>query len=329
MSRCRCSCVEMRRFAARQCRVNMTASGNMSIVDARPETSQGIDVDQLILEIKKRPLLYTRAQTEYIQKVARQREWAEVCHALCKNFRQLSARKKREKVRQVQSKWFRLKQSFLRQSGYGVTKTVGRIRKHKQIQKLSFLIPTTPVMEVDTGAGATAVPVVSNNDDDLDLVMDTLKAAENNVPTASTSSENIATFAKENDIKKKTFFIPLPKIEEPKHDPIDENLHFALMLVPLLRGLNQDQRFYAWSNILNVIQKARELGPKKLSILQEELRYTDGEGPNLLQDLAYVQPEPERPVDEEPMFPAAHGRPTNEAGEIMYPETDTEDNEEA
>lgn len=97
MARCRCSCVEMRRFAARQCRVIMTDSGNMSIVDARPDTNQVIDVDQLICEIKKRPLLYTRAQTEYIQKVARQREWTEVCQALCKNFRQLSARKKREK----------------------------------------------------------------------------------------------------------------------------------------------------------------------------------------------------------------------------------------
>lgn len=97
MARCRCSCVEMRRFAARQCRVIMPDSGNMSIVDARPDTNQVIDVDQLICEIKKRPLLYTRAQTEYIQKVARQREWTEVCQALCKNFRQLSARKKREK----------------------------------------------------------------------------------------------------------------------------------------------------------------------------------------------------------------------------------------
>ncbi|XP_035452256.2 uncharacterized protein LOC118277529 [Spodoptera frugiperda] len=327
MARCRCSCVEMRRFAARQCRVIMTDSGNMSIVDARPDTNQVIDVDQLICEIKKRPLLYTRAQTEYIQKVARQREWTEVCQALCKNFRQLSARKKREKVRQVQSKWFRLKKTFLRQSGYGVRTTVGRIRKKKQIEKLSFLIPTTPVMEVDSGAGATAA--ANNNDDDLDLVMDTLKSEEANAPTASTSADNIAAFAKQHEVKKKPFFIPLPKIEEPKHEPIDENLHFALMLVPLLRALNQDQRFYAWSNILNILQKARELGPKKLSILQEELRYTDGEAPNLLQDLAYVQPDPEPPVDEEPMFPAAHGRPTNEAGEIMYPETDTEDNEEA
>lgn len=230
-------------------------------------------------------------------------------------------------VRQVQSKWFRLKKTFLRESGYGVRTTVGRIRKKKQIEKLSFLIPTTPVMEVDSGAGATAA--ANNNDDDLDLVMDTLKSEEANAPTASTSADNIAAFAKQHEVKKKPFFIPLPKIEEPKHEPIDENLHFALMLVPLLRALNQDQRFYAWSNILNILQKARELGPKKLSILQEELRYTDGEAPNLLQDLAYVQPDPEPPVDEEPMFPAAHGRPTNEAGEIMYPETDTEDNEEA
>ncbi|CAH0696340.1 unnamed protein product [Spodoptera exigua] len=317
----------MRRFAARQCFVNMTENGNMSIVDGRQVTNQVIDVDQLIHEIKKRPLLYTRAQTEYIQKVARQKEWADVCQALCKDFRQLSARKKRDKVRQVQSKWFRLKQSFLK--GYGVTRPVSKIKKQRQIHKLSFLIPSTPVMEVDTGAGTTASD--NNNEDELDLVMDTLaneKTEEINIPTASTSTENIATFAKENEVKKKPIFIPVPKIEEPKYDPIDENLHFALMLVPLLRGLNQDQRFYAWSNILNVVQKARELGPKKLSILQEELRYTDGEAPNLLQDLAYVQPEPEPPVDDEPIFPAAHGRPTNEAGEIMYPETDNEENDE-
>lgn len=49
-----------------------------------------------------------------------------------------------------------------------------------------------------------------------------------------------------------------------KHnDEVDEDKHFALMLVPMLRQLNDEQKHYAKIEILNVMRIARYLNPQQ------------------------------------------------------------------
>ncbi|XP_021197901.3 uncharacterized protein LOC110381819 [Helicoverpa armigera] len=280
------------------------------------DADKALNIELLISEIKQRPALYSNAQAEYLERMSKQKEWTEVCQALFKDWNKFSPRKKRDKVREVQTKWLKLKNSFLKSYG-GVRKMspLAKKKKHTHFNSMSFLIPSTSTQEDNN---------VDNNNEDEE---------SQEAPPLSTAERMVAEFSQMHEVKPTPYVVPVPQIQQPAHTPIDEHLNFALMLIPSLRQLTADQKFIAWTSIIEIIQKAGELG-KNISVLQDQLRYPtagpsgeQGQVPMVQLPPAPGTLEPEEP--EEPAFPASHGRPTNPQGEIMYPETDQEDLDEA
>ena len=180
-------------------------------------------------------------------------------------------------------------------------------KKRKNIfDSMTFLLEATAADDVDMGAYGVISANSNNINEGFAPIMDPLMPAPEIPILAMPSTSAVVSMSEPTQSHSAN---PNP------------NIHFSFMLVPLLNRLSQDKLYAVWPKILKVIQEAEEA--KKLQILQDELIYPPDVEPAALPEL---EPEPEATEEEEgPVYSCSHGRPKNPDGEIIYPETDHED----
>ncbi|XP_077296617.1 uncharacterized protein LOC143918551 [Arctopsyche grandis] len=201
-----------------------------------------LDIDHLILEVKKRPNLYDRKSNQFYNRSLKEKLWVEVCTNVVLNWNGFSDDEKEVLGKEVQKKWRNLKDCFTkeltRQRTYGQSK-----RKYVHYKELSFLIPYTqeqPTSSTSEGPVETEIQKID----------------------AETEKVGVDAFRR----YKKAF---LPKIKprgdtlveilnKQKKDELDEDRKFAQMLVPMFKNLNEDQKHYARIEILNALHTAKQ-----------------------------------------------------------------------
>lgn len=143
-----------------------------------------------------------------------------------------------------------------------------RKKKYKYFDKMTFLVPTLAETADD-------VNVDNNNDIPLNFSLDSVTSlGTQNEPSTSAQLPEISNInqsweiSQNNETGERDIFpintgqqnIKVIKLDIPKHDIVDENTHFALMLAPMMRKLNEEQRYLARCDILRIMRQANWVG---------------------------------------------------------------------
>ncbi|XP_050304654.1 uncharacterized protein LOC126742131 [Anthonomus grandis grandis] len=222
-----------------------------------------IDVELFITEVEERPALYNTKQKEYSDKNLKKKLWTELCEKFIENWNELGDKEKNEKGNELQKRWKNLRTCFKREydaqkniaSGSGAKKR----RKYLYFEQLLFLR--------DSIESRISYNSLEQGTDDV----------EDNTETREEESEaseatQLRTGAKTDHSRKKiyqkkthqkTYEESLLQILREKKDTeneIDEDKYFLLSLLPSLKKFNEDQKFIARTEILNVIRRVRMSG---------------------------------------------------------------------
>ncbi|XP_055638632.1 uncharacterized protein LOC129776800 isoform X1 [Toxorhynchites rutilus septentrionalis] len=210
--------------------------------------SQSLTVETSILdlieEVEQRPALYQKGLKEYSDANFKKKLWDEVCEAVVVGWNRLSAEDKINKGRDVQKKWANLRTCFRRelnaQKNTKPGKTSFMRRKYVYFEQLLFLLPymenrhTEGNLEEDNSQ--------ENVEDD-----------EAGGPSTSTP---IRQRKKRHNVSKHTDLdeILLKPFNETN---TDEDVNFAMSLVPSLQNLTPEEKLDAKIGILNVFKQIR------------------------------------------------------------------------
>ncbi|KDR08446.1 hypothetical protein L798_01970 [Zootermopsis nevadensis] len=182
------------------------------------------NIEELIEEVERRPTLYDKTIKDYANINVKRELWQEICSVVVPGWSELSPEKKTETGRDIQKKWQNLRSCFSRElraqeqtkSGQSASKR----RKYIYFEKLLFLLPTTETN------------VISDDDGDKEEGIDHVNEAENRAKS----------FTEEKRNKQKPFEESLLNNLSSRNTD-DENVHFALSLVPSLKKLGEDKNF--------------------------------------------------------------------------------------
>ncbi|XP_069670666.1 uncharacterized protein [Periplaneta americana] len=218
-------------------------SGNESSNDEL--SSSVVDVDKLILEVQKRPVLYNKTLEEYNNRSVKEKLWGEVCTNVVSNWIELSAKEKAAKgmCKEVQKRWKNLRDCFARELA-NQRKTVPgqsakKRRKYLHFDSLSFLLPSGEARP----SSSKITPSKKSNQE-----IEKHYTPQRTRKTSPTQTSQETSFLR-NILQSK------------QREEIDEDKSFALMLVPMLKRLNDEQKHYARIGILNVMRNAKNIQP--------------------------------------------------------------------
>lgn len=141
-------------------------------------------------------------------------------------------------------------------SGQGAKKR----RKYIHFDELLFLVPF--VMGRETSSNVSR----SENDEEQERSHGTSSNTKNVNSTNGSTVDELATPVRPSKSKKPvtSYEASLLNILKAKqNDEFNEDKHFALMLVPMLGQLNDEQKHYAKVGILNVMRNARYFNPQQ------------------------------------------------------------------
>lgn len=186
---------------------------------------------------------------------------------------------------EIQKKWKNLKDCFQREmaaqrnttSGQGAKKR----RRYVHFDELLFLVPFIKGRE-------TSCSIASNEND----VEQECFGASNNTKNV-TSVDEWTTPVRPNKSRSstKSYEAELLSILKSKQED-NEDKHFALMLVPMLGRLNDEQKHFAKVEILNVMRRAKYFRPQQPQPAYADPFQRPPSAPTLVQ-FAYGQTETE------------------------------------
>ncbi|XP_076030828.1 uncharacterized protein LOC143019011 [Oratosquilla oratoria] len=236
-----------------------------------------IDTERFILEVEKRPALYNRRLNESCDTNEKKRLWLELCEMFIENWNELSPAEKRDKGKDLQSKWKNLRTCFQRECNAQTSETPGprgkKRRKYMYFDQMLFLLPTSKDKE-------TAINVDSQNNDRENGNLEEMKngiegegfciaehESANFMHQATNANTTVSTTIGIHTRKTKSerpFEEQLLEILSEMKDrdkEIDEDKYFLLSLLPSFRKLNDDQKFFARCEFLNTLRQAQQLAP--------------------------------------------------------------------
>ncbi|KAG8324091.1 hypothetical protein J6590_100455 [Homalodisca vitripennis] len=218
-------------------------------------------------EVEKRPALYNKQLKEYSDRNIKEKLWTEVCGKVIENWNDLTSKEKKHKGTDVQKKWKNLKDCFLREiaaqrkttSGQGATKR----RKYIHFDALLFLVPFVKGRETISNISLNETDGYEpeqphDTSDDIQEGNSTARCSLG--INAQTERERRKNSKKQNANSYETSLLNILKARQ--SDEGNEDKHFALMLVPMLGKLNEEQKHYAKIEILNVMRQARNINPR-------------------------------------------------------------------
>lgn len=159
---------------------------------------------------------------------------------------------------ELKKRWKNLKDSFSREVLHEQRCRAGQTKKKKRkyfyYDNLSFLAPVISHRAIEVGVfDFVSVP---SNDSDIIETFDSEDGEDFSIEEED----------KDEDLKRKIpeFSVAnesdaLATTDDKNERVYDEDISFAEMLVPILKRLTDDQKFYAKTQILNVLQHAKEL----------------------------------------------------------------------
>ncbi|XP_057662534.1 uncharacterized protein LOC130902880 [Diorhabda carinulata] len=201
-------------------------------------------VENLIEEVEKRPALYKKSLKEYSDANMKKKLWEEVCEAVVVDWNSLSAEEKTNKGRDVQKKWANLRTCYRRelnaQKNTKSGQAANKRRKYVYFEQLLFLLPC---MENRLTEGNLEEENFLSNDEHDDQ-------AGSSTPTPIRQRKKRPNVPKQTDVDEAL----LKALNEPN---TDEDVNFALSLVPSLQSLTAEEKLDAKISILNVFKQIR------------------------------------------------------------------------
>ncbi|XP_056645842.1 uncharacterized protein LOC130451065 [Diorhabda sublineata] len=236
-------------------------------------------VENLIEEVEKRPALYKKSLKEYSDANMKKKLWEEVCEAVVVDWNSLSAEEKTNKGRNVKikileylceflfiylfiylqllhfviltrnrasgrNKWANLRTCFRRelnaQKNTKSGQAANKRRKYVYFEQLLFLLPC---MENRLTEGNLEEENFLSNDEHDDQ-------AGSSTPTPIRQRKKRPNVPKQTDVDEAL----LKALNEPN---TDEDVNFALSLVPSLQSLTAEEKLDAKISILNVFKQIR------------------------------------------------------------------------
>ncbi|XP_045504383.1 transcription factor Adf-1-like [Colias croceus] len=223
-----------------------------------------IDYDNLskniIIEVEKRPALYDKSLKQYKDRNIKARLWQEVYQNVCREWTNLSEADKKNKGSSIQKKWKNMKDCFAKElaahQGKSGQAAPPKKRKYVHFDSMLFLIPSMQKRETSSNIMSSVSPQDINVSSPASTQDRTLPAtAQNSQPQIALRKKNCS--GSNNSIDYEKQLLDILKEKQVHENEDDEEKNFALMLVPMLRKLNEDQKHYAKIEILNVLKKAR------------------------------------------------------------------------
>lgn len=198
----------------------------------------------LIEEIEKRPALYKKQLKEYSDINLKKELWEEVCEAVVPRWNERSAEDKMKEGREVQKKWANLRTCFRRELNAQKNTKSGQAaikrRRYVYFEQLLFLLSCVENRETDSNLTEENSPEIDEDDDEVG-------------PSTSTripKRKKRANLPKHTDLDEAL----LKALNEPR---VDEDINFALSLIPSLQNLTAEEKLDAKIGILNVFKQIR------------------------------------------------------------------------
>ncbi|KAL2716020.1 LOW QUALITY PROTEIN: flotillin-2 isoform X3 [Vespula squamosa] len=216
-----------------------------------------LDIEMFISEIEKRSAIYNTKLKEYSDKNLKKKLWIELCEKFVDNWNDLSTADKDEKNKQLQKKWKNLRTCFKREYDEQKSEMYGSggKKRHKYLyfDQLLFLRDFIESRKISSNSEST----ISNRNDIENVIEET---EDINHVSPVTSLKPTANVTKRKKISNNTFEESLLQMLREKNDEekeIDEDKYFLLSLLPSFRKLNEEQKFIARIEIMNVMRRLR------------------------------------------------------------------------
>ncbi|XP_063366319.1 uncharacterized protein LOC134654778 [Cydia amplana] len=212
-----------------------------------PVESEALPVDNkhIINEVAKRPALYDKTIKQYSDRNVKAKLWLEVYQNVCRDWHILTDTERKYRGNTIQKKWKNMKDSFAKelaaQEGKSGQAAPAKKKKYVHFDSMLFLIPSMKKRETTSNVSS---PTPTQHSE---AILSTASTPANN------SKEHLQSANNSTDYEQQLLDILRGKNDD------DEEKIFALMLVPMLRKLNDDQKHYAKVEILNVLKKAKTL----------------------------------------------------------------------
>ncbi|XP_050518311.1 uncharacterized protein LOC126892716 [Diabrotica virgifera virgifera] len=204
-------------------------------------------VVQLINEVEQRPALYKKSLKEYSDSNMRKKLWEEVCEAVFADWNELSVADKTKKGREVQKKWSNLRTCFRReltiQKNTKSRQAATKRRKYMYFEQLLFLLPYMENRNTEGNLEEEDNNFQENDEDD-----DQAGPSNSTTPIRKQKRLNASKTTNVDDA--------LVKALNESNGP-DEDVNFALSLVPSLQNLTPDEKLDAKIGILSVFKEIR------------------------------------------------------------------------
>ncbi|KAL4703631.1 hypothetical protein ACJJTC_007658 [Scirpophaga incertulas] len=182
----------------------------------------------LIEQVEKRPALYKKNLKEYSDVNVKKKLWEEVCEAVVPDWNELSAQEKTNQGRDIQKKWANLRTCFRRELNAQKNTKSGQAsvkrRKYVYFEQLLFLLPCMENRQTE-GNLNLAQDTTENEEDD-----------EETAPSASAPPRQKKTRVSKNTDLDEAILKALNQTN------VDEDVNFALSLVPSLKNLTADEK---------------------------------------------------------------------------------------
>ncbi|XP_026728334.1 uncharacterized protein LOC113494266 [Trichoplusia ni] len=233
------------------------------------ETPEEINVDVLISEIKKRPVLYNKNAGE-ISKEAKSVLWCEIGQALFKRWNVYKFNIKLERVREAQAKWKTLKEMFIKHRlSPRLMNAAGRIKKkYRYFEKMEFLVPLLENENNNDIATISSTAAVAGQLANLPSTSSAGMEPPVAVPGSSDAvNDNPGSLPNPNGNQLQPVSVQLPDGDQLdltsnpfNPNEMDDISYFSLMLVSMMRKLTEERKYYAQTEILRIMRQAHWLG---------------------------------------------------------------------
>ncbi|XP_072930320.1 uncharacterized protein, partial [Epargyreus clarus] len=178
----------------------------------------------------------------------------------------------------IQKKWKNMKDCFTKelatQQGKSGQAATPKKKKYRHFDSMLFLIPSMQKRETSSNVLSPVCTPNINVTSPVSTQDITLTApVGHSHPTRKyTKSVRKKTCYEDNNSREyENQLLDILKGKQQQDDD-DEEKNFALMLVPMLRKLNDDQKHYAKIEILNVLKKARSHSSPQTHVLSQPFR---------------------------------------------------------
>ncbi|XP_050294382.1 uncharacterized protein LOC126734683 [Anthonomus grandis grandis] len=241
--------------------------------DSEETTHIVLDIERIIVEVEKRPALYKKELKEYSDRIAKEK-WTEVCANVIPKWHELSGAKRKVRGKEVQKKWKNLKDCFARElAAQKKIKSGEPTKKHRKYIYFDALLFLLPHQQPRPTSGNVGPPgdkeeLLDHNkgprNDDGELSNDHGGPRNNNeetprsLPSAKPAQRTPRSLSSKSSHQISTYEASLLEILKNKQtEEVLEDKNFALMVIPVLAKLNDQQKHFAKIEILNVMRNVK------------------------------------------------------------------------